>query len=122
LTEGIENRLTELTSSRQIASNTTKQVSALSSAKTTGHFLLDLEHTNIAFRQIVIEGDVKMTQKSQNGRFIVDKTLDEITLRRLLEPTAFERLKRRRWIKRRGGLNNPVITALKSHALKRRKS
>jgi len=52
--QGQPNRKALLAHGRDIRTDSTKSLSTVSRTKTTGYFLLNFEHTNIAFSQIII--------------------------------------------------------------------
>ena len=54
---------------RKIATNAAKAHGPLLTAKGARHFLLDFEHADIAFGQIVVKGDLQIQQESQHLRF-----------------------------------------------------
>lgn len=55
-----------LTSSREVASDTTEATSAVRRAEAAGDFLLEFDHPQITFRAVVIERHTGIRQKAQD--------------------------------------------------------
>ena len=106
--------MTLLVHSREIRTDETSGLSARPTAKAAGDFLLNFDHANIAFDQIIVEGDSKIIDKSQNLSALPIETFSEITRFALLgaPALAFGPALRRRLGNRQGLCNQLLIVVV----------
>src|SRR5579864_8112911 len=79
LKQRIQHALTVLASSRDVASYLTKDVCALGTAKAAGHLLLDLDHANVSFGQIVVKRDAEVVDKRQYLVLVSDEPVQQVS-------------------------------------------
>ena len=77
----------------KIAANLAEDSPALFTAKTTRDFLLHFHHAQVAFRLIVVEGDLKVVHECQLFPLVFLETVQQVLRRALLDATAL------RWLR-----------------------
>lgn len=83
--------------SGEIAANTAKGSGSLFTAEGAGDFLLDLDHPQIPFGQIVVKGGMQIQQESQHLRFAGEQAIQKIALSTLFGSSAFAWRRQRPW-------------------------
>jgi hypothetical protein len=75
LNQHIQDALTILAGRGNVASELTENVRTLATAKATRNFLLDFDHAHIAFGQIIIKRDRKVTTKCHDFILVSEQTV-----------------------------------------------
>ena len=80
--------------SRKIAADITKKLDTFEGTKTARDLLLDFHHAQIAFRQIVVEGNGEVMDEVQHGVAVTVKALEQFA-RGTLSDAPLARLRRK---------------------------
>ncbi len=76
-----------LAQNRQIATNASKRLYSGPRTETHRDFLLNLDHAQISFSEVIVERHVKIFQKSQNDLLVFAQTIQQIARGTLFDPT-----------------------------------
>src|SRR5215203_2937854 len=87
--EQCKGRMTLFEHGREIRAETTSSLRTRPRAKTTGDFLLNLDHANIAFHQIIVERHGKIIDKGEDLAALKVESLSQVAGFGLLDAPAF---------------------------------
>ena len=108
----MQNWLTIFAGGRDIAADLAEDFRAHIAAEPARHFLLDFNHPNVAFRQIIIKRHLKIPHKCQHFFGMVSQAVEQVFGEALFDPTALPlgSLRGVDWLTdllRRSGHNHP---------------
>jgi len=69
--QGVKSGEAVFASGGQVATQGAKSLSDTQGAKSAGDFLLEFDHANVAFGQIIIKGDAKIVHEGEHGLLTV---------------------------------------------------